>query len=117
MSENAKEDMLRYLGRLQLSMWLHEIMAHDTDYPVRYGLVLHAMAAAHSAGYRTGIAIDPAEPAWPVVYIELPTGQVSWHMPAHGDAYDGHTTSEKYFRVQRWIHHVDNERGPNPDER
>lgn len=47
---------------------------------------------------------------WPVVYITLPTGQVSWHISpsdldlfkhvAYGDEkWDGHTTEEKYRRL------------------
>ena len=44
------------------------------------------------------------------VYIDLPTGQVSWHfhdreahwfagMPAYSKPWDGHTTEEKYRRL------------------
>lgn len=88
-------------GMLQLM--LEEIESHDTDYAERYGYVLHAMSWAHTAGLQTGIAIDPADPDWPVVYIELPTGQVSWHMPAHPEPYDGHSTVEKYQRSRAFI--------------
>jgi hypothetical protein len=78
---------------------LKQIAAHDTDYATRYGLVLQAMNLANIIGLPTGIRIDPAEPEWPVVYIELPTGQVSWHMPQHPHEFDGHTTEEKYRRI------------------
>lgn len=81
----------------------HELtlaIEHDTDYDVRYGVVLHALALAHDLGLPAGIRIDPVEPAWPVVYIELPTGQVSWHMPEHPQAFDGHTTPEKHDRIR-----------------
>lgn len=44
----------------------------------------------------------------PVVYIELPTGQVSWHMPEHPRAWDGHSTSLKYRRIRQF---VDGQRG------
>jgi hypothetical protein len=51
-----------------------------------------------------------------IVFIELPTGQVSWHIhdselpmfcwvpPASGrfGVYDGHTTPEKYRRLLAW---------------
>lgn len=56
--------------------------------------------------------------AW-VVYIELPTGQVSWHIhdselpwfgflprqnePGH-PSWDGHTTEEKYARCLAYCH-------------
>lgn len=85
-----------------LAAVLAEIEANDTNYEVRYGLVLRAMAAAAALGYRVGIAVDHAEPEWPVVYIELPTGQVSWHMPAHSEAFDGHSTAEKYERCRAY---------------
>src|SRR5690349_2269200 len=49
---------------------------------------------------------DPIEgPGWPVLALKLPSGQVSWHLPAEGllttlatvvdpTEYDGHTTEE-----------------------
>lgn len=58
---------------------------------------------------------DPAEPDWLVVYIDAPTGQLSWHIsPADRDLFehvprvpanhpraqwDKHTTAEKYERL------------------
>lgn len=59
---------------------------------------------------------DPAEPDWPVIYVETPSGQLSWHLSKDDlplfphvqvvEAYDararwdGHTTEEKYRRVR-----------------
>jgi len=77
---------------------LAAIEAADTDYPARYPLVLRALGLAAELGYPAGIRLDPDEPAWPVVCVEPPTGQVSWHMPAHPIPWDGHTTQEKYRR-------------------
>jgi len=91
-------------GMLQL--FLEQIEEKDIDYRARYGLVLQAMDWAHQAGLKTGIGFDPqcSEPTeWPVVYIELPTGQVSWHMPAHSEKYDGHSTPEKYKRIRDYL--------------
>lgn len=82
---------------------LAKIKIHDADYAVRYGLVLTAVALAHSAGYRAGFRLDPKEPQWPVAYIELPTGQVSWHMPEHVEPWDEHTTEQKYARVDDFV--------------
>lgn len=60
---------------------------------------------------------DPAEPDWAVLIVELPTGQASWHI-APGDmplfahvqpttricrGWDGHTTEEKYERIQALV--------------
>lgn len=74
-------------------------------YQLRYRLVLRAMYEAICAGYQAGIRIDPDQPAWPVCYVELPGGhQLSWHMPEHGSAWDGHTTEVKYERVRAYAH-------------
>lgn len=94
---------IRQVSLTTLQITLAEIERNDTNYDVRYGLVLDAMAAAHGAGYPTGIAIDPNDPDRPVVYIQLPTGQVSWHMPAHPTPYDGHDTPEKYHRIRAYL--------------
>jgi hypothetical protein len=79
---------------------LRQIEAHDTDYDQRYGLVLDAVCQAHNAGFAAGFRIDPSEPDWPVAYIELPTGQVSWHLPQHPQQWDSHDTPEKYRRCR-----------------
>lgn len=64
--------------------------------------------------YPSGIAhtdIPGWLPEWHgCVYIDLPTGQASWHyhdsqaylfahLPAYAGAWDGHTTDEKYARL------------------
>lgn len=49
-----------------------------------------------------------------VVFIKLPTGQVSWsihdddrhlfeHLPSNLGAWDGHTTEQKNARLEEWI--------------
>ena len=81
---------------------LQAIEKHDTDYQVREGLVYQALFSAHSAGFSCGFRLDPDEPEWPVAYIDLPTGQVSWHMPQFAQPYDGHTTEEKYQRIREF---------------
>lgn len=59
----------------------------------------------------TPVPVDEHGNEWPVLYIELPTGQVSWHfsaadaallegIPRSDEAWDGHTTDEKYTRLQ-----------------
>lgn len=86
-----------------LPMILGLIEQHDTDYAARYPLVLWAVSAAADEGLQAGFRVDPDDPEWPVAYIELPQGQVSWHMPQHPVAYDGHSTPEKYARVRAYI--------------
>lgn len=81
----------------------------DSVYRERAHLVAHL-----AASYPSTIGLtDPAEPDWAVVTIELPTGQVSWHVsPDDYDLFkhversldavwDGHTTEEKYARLDR----------------
>jgi hypothetical protein len=73
---------------------------------------------ARDAGYRVGTKrsdIPEWDPEWHnCVYIELPTGQVSWHYhdreadmfrglsPYTGD-WDGHDTVEKYRRLLAYL--------------
>ncbi|MEU5442778.1 MULTISPECIES: WDGH domain-containing protein [Streptomyces] len=78
----------------------------DPVYRERAHLVAHLAAAYPSSiGYA-----DPSEPEWAVVVVNLPTGQVTWHVaPSDMDLFehvhrgaegwDGHTTEEKYARL------------------
>lgn len=58
---------------------------------------------------------DPDEPGWPVLYVTTPRGQMSWHIDpldrdlfanvpvvtgADAPTWDGHTTPQKYERLQ-----------------
>jgi hypothetical protein len=71
---------------------------------------------AHKLGCVTGqteMAIEGWDPEWNgLVFVELPTGQASWHfhksqkglfidIPYRKFEWDGHTTKEKYQRVAR----------------
>lgn len=87
-------------GRMHLAAMLHFIERNDTNYEERYSMVIMAVGSALQAGYPAGFRIDPDEPEWPVAYIELPTGQVSWHMPAHKYTWDGHDVPTKYERCR-----------------
>lgn len=73
-----------------------------------------AKAAGCVVGFRNDPALDEVEAArWPVLFLDLPTGQVSWHMAAEdrrsasdiGDysgEWDRHDTAEKYRRLAAW---------------
>lgn len=89
----------------RLETLLRFIQAHDEakNYEQRNRCVYRAIGHASECGYGVGFRIDPDEPEWPVAYIELPTGQVSWHLPQHDAEWDGHTTEQKYQRVQAWL--------------
>ena len=69
------------------------------------------LIAALSKHYPAHLELDPQVPSYVCVIVELPTGQVSWHV-ANEDLvffghllrrikrnYDGHTTAEKYQRL------------------
>lgn len=65
---------------------------------------------AADRGWRVGYTDD--DPDWPVLLVETPAGQVSWHLkrselptwvPRFPDAWDGHTTAEKDERLNRII--------------
>lgn len=81
-------------------------MGNDSVYTERAMLVAH-LAARHESCF----VQDSNEPDWPVVLIDLPTGQVSWHIAPDDVKYfphvawdltkewDGHSTEEKYQRL------------------
>ena len=89
---------------LSLEECLHLAVMYDCDPPVDYRLrnewLLRAIPLAVDRGIAVGFRIDPAEPEWPVIYFELPTGQVSWHLQQHPNAWDGHDTPTKNARVE-----------------
>ncbi len=68
-----------------------------------------AAMLAELQGHQVGIAIDPDEgEEWPVLYIDLPTGQVSAHIPRdelnadflpYPGGWDGSTVKEKRARI------------------
>lgn len=72
-----------------------------------------AYLVAHLAAVYPSVLVpgaDPEEPDWPVLFVDLPSGQVSWHIaPDDLDlfghvrlgsaAWDGHSTQEKYARL------------------
>jgi hypothetical protein len=79
----------------------------DVVYRERHHLIAHLAAAYPSV---LVLNADEDEPDWPVIYITLPTGQVSWHLPRRdmdlfrhvpiGTAeWDGHDVEEKYARL------------------
>lgn len=81
-------------------------------YAERNAVVLAFAVAMEMHGYHVGKAVDPAEPDWPVLLIDTPAGQVSWHfqshemppgMPDYQRAWDGHDTPEKYDRIRSMV--------------
>lgn len=88
--------------------------AKDNAYAERNKVVIALAHLAQQQGCRVGLdrtAIEGWEPEWHnCLYIDLPTGQVSWHfhdrelpqladIGAYPGQWDGHTTEEKYERL------------------
>jgi hypothetical protein len=84
-----------------------DLMAEKTGLSIHYHnrnlFVFEAIPIALRCGFNAGIRIDPKEPEWPVVFIELPTGQISYHLPQHENAWDEHTTQEKRLRILAFV--------------
>lgn len=87
----------------------------DDLYRERAACVGALIKAAESKGWVCCWWIDPEEGLdWPIVCIELPTGQVTWHLAkmdfdqlglerlekVDARRWDGHPTSEKYRRLR-----------------
>jgi hypothetical protein len=85
--------------------------ALEDVYADRNRLVQLAARLAEMLGYEVRWGDDPASPGWPVLYIELPTGQVSWHIPRAScllragtrGKWDGHDSEEKTRRITAFI--------------
>jgi hypothetical protein len=88
----------------------------DRAYNERARLVVLLAQMARVVGWKAGRYWDGSqEPGWNnVVAIDLPTGQVSWHigaedcgdsgiamLPSYDGKWDEHTTPQKWDRVQQ----------------
>lgn len=80
----------------------------DAVYAERNAVVLAFAQAASCLGATVGKLVDPEEPGWPVLVIDTPYGQCSWHMradempegmPDYPGSWDGHTSEEKHERL------------------
>jgi hypothetical protein len=80
-------------------------------YAERNAVVLALARAGHMLGWPVGVLPDPRQPGWPVVYVDTPEGQASWHMraadvppwlPEYPGEWDAHSPEEKYARLRRF---------------
>lgn len=108
---HARKDIPRLLSTLS-----DMEQRKDAAYLERNQVVAALAAMAIAIGCKAGIAKTAIE-GWSedwhqCVYINLPTGQVSWHyhdsqahlfafLPEYHNNWDGHDTPEKYRRLQR----------------
>ena len=98
--------------RLALAITLDQIKQNDQNYKVRNPLIWQALVLAQQVGYQAGVRLDPEVSDWPVVHIELPTGQVSWHVPQHEKPWDTHTVEQKFVRIDAFSEMVTREFDP-----
>jgi hypothetical protein len=67
---------------------------------------------AQELGMTVGWHVDPEEPDWLVLMVDLPTGQVSWHFPkdevvvefpVYPGEWDGHDLETKRQRIKAFV--------------
>lgn len=91
------------------------IISKDQAYRERDMCIALIAKLSAAIGFRVGMGRHESEGPWEdewrwIVYIDLPTGQVSWHIhdserawfdfPAYSGSWDGHTRAEKYARME-----------------
>lgn len=75
----------------------------EAAYSRRNAAIYQLLSWATNLGWACGFGFD-AHPEWPVAYIDLPGhGQISWHLKGYPMPYDGHTTTEKYARIDAYL--------------
>ncbi len=108
------EDMAIYMAQLIMELeelkdlktvfWLISLVDKERDYKFRDIFIHRAMSIAKEQGLNCGFKIDPKEPKWPVAFIEVPGyGQFSWHTQEFQGEWDGHTTEDKYDRLNKFV--------------
>lgn len=102
-AEKAVEGEKAQLQHLAVLLARIDRAERQKNYTARNIMVYKALLVALEIGYPSGVRVDLAEPEWPVLYIQLPTGQVSWHMPEFPTPWDGHTMEVKYARCRAFI--------------
>ena len=98
----------------EMDLW-RAVAAKDAAYKERNQVVAALARAAMLLGWKVGLrktAIEGWDADWHnCVFIDLPTGQASWHfhdselplfrgLPDYDATWDGHTTPEKYERLE-----------------
>lgn len=96
----TKAEHGRALGAALVRVCVQEILQ---NYVERNKSVIAAVHHALEIGVKAGVRLDKEEPEYPVMFIELPTGQVTWHIEQHSEAWDFHTTDEKYKRIRAYL--------------
>lgn len=117
--QDEDEETINYaLGHARKEAREEQKKFTDAAYTERNKLAVLLAHTAFLRGWKAGRSWDLfGEPGWQnVVIIDLPTGQVSWHvgqadvestrlrtLPKYDGKYDGHSTDEKWARVSEYI--------------
>lgn len=101
---------------VELLNWFAEVLEMDRKaksepnttrrsvaYFLRNRAILKAFSFAIDMGIHCGIRIDPEDPEWPVVFFQLPTGQVSFHIPEFETPWDLHTPEQAAERLTDYL--------------
>ncbi len=80
------------------------------EYAVRNAEIWRALNYATRLGYPCGVAPTQNDTEWPVAYIDLPTGQISWHMPPYDTPWDQHDGDEKRRRIHAYLNPTSTQR-------
>ena len=84
--------------------------AVDSLYDERNVLAFAFAELARDRGWEVGVRFFVDDPLWPILYVETPAGQVSFHVPAnevpegypeHTKEWDGHNSTDKLDRLAR----------------
>lgn len=73
------------------------------DYGARNQLVYSALACAAMDGCECGIRFNEDDHEWPIIYIVLPSGEVSWTVQQFAPKADGHTKEENSARIRKFV--------------
>jgi len=123
----TKDDQLQSAAEL-LEMWGYRAAASAVEQAASYKVerdgayternrLVALLARLYPSGLRK-TDIPDWHPSWHnCVYVDLPTGQASWHfhdndahlfegLPPYAGEWDGHTTDEKYERIAAAAAHL-----------
>jgi hypothetical protein len=122
MSNPYLDEWKEEIDRSYINQWKEEIdrlkAQRDAAYTERNKLVVLLAHLYRFKGRSAGRSMDSAETVgWQnVVLIDLPTGQVSWHigdhdlkasgaldLPFFGAEWDGHTNEQKWKRIEELV--------------
>ena len=95
-ASNNQEEFKKLLHKISL-------MDEKSNLDLRFKLIIQLMNLAIGLNYPVGMGTDNKNPGVSVAYIELPTGQISWHMPNDNNIWDGHSTEEKDKRIEEFL--------------